>query len=56
MYGEGRSRTADTTIFSQDTGRGDLAVVAGAFLLGAIGNLPLVSGGFGWVWVTSDQS
>jgi hypothetical protein len=56
IYGEGRSRTADTTIFSQGTGSHDLALVAGTFLIGHIGDLPLVSSGFGWIWVVSDQS
>jgi hypothetical protein len=34
IYGEGRSRTADTTIFSQGTRGHGLAVVAGTFLNG----------------------
>jgi hypothetical protein len=56
IYGEGRSRTADTTIFSQGTRSLALAVVAGAFLIGPTGELPLVSCGFGWIWVMSHQS
>jgi hypothetical protein len=45
-YGEGRGRTADTTIFSQDSGGGDLALVAGTFVIGPTAGLPLVSRGF----------
>jgi hypothetical protein len=54
--GEGQNRTGDTTIFSQGTGSHDLAVVAGTFLMGQLLELPLVSGGFPWVWVMSGQS
>jgi hypothetical protein len=31
-------------------------VVAGTFLIGPIRELPLVSGGFPWVWVTWARS
>jgi hypothetical protein len=45
-YGEGRGRTADTTIFSQGIGAADLAVDAGTFLNDGDQELPVVSRGF----------
>jgi hypothetical protein len=56
IYGEGQNRTGDTTILSQGPESPDLGVVAGAFLIGPTGELPLVSIGFGWVWVVSGKS
>jgi hypothetical protein len=46
LMARGGGRTADTTIFSQDSGGGDLALVAGTFVIGPTAGLPLVSRGF----------
>jgi hypothetical protein len=42
--------------FQSGNSRPWLAVVAGTFLTGPAHELPLVSGGFGWIWVMRDQS